>query len=145
MIRLTVINGPNLARLGRREPDVYGTLGWDRIWEGLTLKFPQVTLDYFQSNHEGAILDYLETLEEHGSAGVIINPGALTHQSYALRDGLKALNLPVIEVHLSNIYAREAFRAESLTAPVVWGQISGLGALGYELAIRALLARIPAE
>ncbi len=138
---VAVVNGPNLGRLERREPEIYGGESWEAIWRRLTKVFAELELEYYQSNHEGAILDFVETLEDRGCKGLVINPGALTHQSYALRDCLKVLSIPVIEVHLSNVYAREAFRATSLTAPVATGQISGLGPLGYELAIRAILAR----
>lgn len=136
---IAVVNGPNLGRLGRREPEIYGHKSWDRIWAELTAAFAGVDLHYFQSNHEGAIIDYLETLEDIGVEGLAINAGALTHQSYALRDALKALAIPTVEVHLSNIHAREAFRHESLLAPVVRGQIAGFGALSYRLAIDALV------
>ncbi|MBX5466522.1 MAG: 3-dehydroquinate dehydratase [Firmicutes bacterium] len=141
-LRLAVVNGPNLGRLGRREPAVYGQTTWPEIWAELCAAFPDIELEAFQSNHEGALIDYLEGLADRGVAGVVINPGALTHQSYALRDALAALGLPVVEVHLTNVYAREAFRARSLVAPVVWGQISGFGPLGYRLAISALAARL---
>jgi 3-dehydroquinate dehydratase-2 len=136
---IAVVNGPNLGRLGRREPAVYGEKRWDTIWEELTLAFPQVDLRYFQSNHEGAIIDYLETLEDSGVEGLAINAGALTHQSYALRDALKALAIPVVEVHLSNVHARETFRHQSLLAAVVSGQIVGFGPWSYHLAVEALI------
>lgn len=139
MIKIAVINGPNLGRLGRREPKIYGYESWADFEVRLRKRFSGVEIETFQSNHEGAIIDHLETLDESGVKGICINPGALTHQSYALRDALSALSMPVIEVHLSNIYAREPFRAHSLTAPVAQGQISGLGLFGYELAVEALL------
>ena len=136
---IAVVNGPNLGRLGKREPEVYGSQGWSAIWSELVLDFPEVDLEYYQSNHEGQLIDFIETLADHGKTGLVLNAGALTHQSYALRDCLKALTIPVVEVHLSNIYAREAFRSHSLIAPVVLGQISGLGPIGYRLAISALI------
>ena len=138
---IAVVNGPNLGRLGKREPAIYGHQGWEELWHDLTAAFPDVALEYYQSNHEGALLDYIEQLDDRGISGLVLNAGALTHQSYALRDCLKALSLPVIEVHLSNVYAREAFRATSLIAPVVMGQISGLGPIGYRLAIVALVEK----
>ncbi len=140
-VTISVVNGPNLGRLGKREPGVYGRQDWEFIWDTLTQAFPEVDLEYYQSNHEGALLDYIEVLGDRGVAGLVINAGALTHQSYALRDCLKAVAIPVVEVHLSNVYARESFRASSLIAPVVVGQISGLGWLGYRFAIEALLAQ----
>lgn len=138
MRSIAVVNGPNLGRLGRRQPAVYGSRTWAEIEAALVAQFPGLGLVTFQSNHEGALIDFIEGLEDQGVSGLVINPGALTHQSYALRDCLAALSIPVIEVHISNIYAREAFRAHSLTAPVVRGQISGLGLDGYRLAILAL-------
>lgn len=139
MAAIAVVNGPNLGRLGRREPAIYGERTWDAIWAELTCAFREVELRYFQSNHEGAIIDYLETLEDSGVEGLVVNAGALTHQSYALRDALKALTIPAVEVHLSNVHARESFRRRSLLAPVVRGQIAGFGPLSYRLAIEALI------
>ncbi|MHB1610131.1 MAG: type II 3-dehydroquinate dehydratase [Sulfobacillus sp.] len=139
MTKIHIINGPNLGRLGRRQPEIYGSHTWNDIMDDLRQGFPQALLEDFQSNHEGALIDYIESLEDRAANGLVINPGALTHQSYALRDALAALSIPVIEVHLSNVHARESFRAQSLTAPVCVGQISGLGADGYRLAIGYLL------
>lgn len=139
MTRLAIVNGPNLGRLGRRQPEIYGRMSWDEFEAHLRRQFSGVEFEIFQSNHEGEILDFIERAADNGVAGLVINPGALTHQSYALRDCLAALSIPVLEVHLSNIYAREAFRAHSLTAPVVKGQISGLGLLGYKVAVMALI------
>lgn len=135
---IAVVNGPNLGRLGRREPGIYGHQSWEDIWQELVKSFPEIQLESFQSNHEGALIDYIEQLLDRAVSGLVLNPGALAHQSYALRDCLKAAALPVVEVHLSNVHAREAFRATSLISPVVWGQIAGLGPLGYHLAIEAL-------
>lgn len=143
MASIAIVNGPNLGRLGRREPAIYGTASWAEFETWLRGQWPAVTLEVFQSNHEGAIIDYLEDAADRGVDGIVINPGALTHQSYALRDCLAGLGLPVVEVHLSNIYAREEFRAHSLTVPVVRGQISGLGLAGYHLAVLALLDASP--
>ncbi len=142
---IAVVNGPNLGRLGRREPAIYGNRVWEEIWQQLVLDFPEVELEYFQSNHEGALLDYIETLEDRGMVGLVINPGALAHQSYALRDCLKALGLSMVEVHLSNVHARESFRSTSLISPVVTGQIVGFGPAGYRLAVQALLDRLEAR
>lgn len=137
-MKIAIVNGPNLGRLGRREPSVYGTTSWGDFQERLDGEFGDIGLFYFQSNHEGAAIDFLESLEEDGVNGLVINAGAWTHQSYALRDALSALAIPVVEVHISNIYKRERFRATSLLAPVVQGQISGLGLKGYALAIEFL-------
>ncbi len=135
MLRLDIVNGPNLGRLGQRQPEIYGRQNWSEILSELHEEYPELQLQQFQSNHEGALIDYLEALAEGNSRGVIMNPGALTHQSYALRDAVAALEIPVVEVHLSNIYAREPFRAHSLIAPVAVGQISGFGPSGYRLAV----------
>lgn len=139
--KILLVNGPNLNLLGEREPTIYGSTTLAQIETQLRQQAQAVgyDLEAFQSNHEGAILDYVQG-QRQAVCGIIINPGALTHYSIALRDCLAALeNVPVIEVHLSNIYAREAFRHHSLIAPVVRGQISGLGPLGYRLALEALL------
>jgi len=139
--KILLVNGPNLNLLGEREPTIYGSTTLAQIETQLRQQAQAVgyDLEAFQSNHEGAILDYVQG-QRQAVCGIIINPGALTHYSIALRDCLAALeNVPVIEVHLSNIYAREAFRHHSLIAPVVRGQISGLGPLGYGLALEALL------
>ncbi len=140
-MKIAVVNGPNLGTLGRRQPEVYGTVTWASVFAALQREFPQCTLVDFQSNHEGAVIDFLEELAAQGVSGLVINPGAWTHQSYALRDALAALTIDIIEVHISNIYAREDFRAHSLTAPSVTGQIAGLGMDGYHLAVSALCRR----
>ncbi|OLZ08553.1 type II 3-dehydroquinate dehydratase [Sulfobacillus thermosulfidooxidans] len=137
-MKIAIVNGPNLGILGRRQPQIYGNRSWDDIFQRLQQRFPACTLVHFQSNHEGQVIDYLESLEEQGIEALIINPGAWTHQSYAIRDALAALSMPIVEVHISNIYAREDFRAHSLTAPVVTAQLSGFGAEGYRLAVAYL-------
>jgi 3-dehydroquinate dehydratase-2 len=140
LYKVVLINGPNLNMLGAREPGVYGTDTLKSIEERLkklaaTL---HVELHCFQSNHEGAIIDRIH--ESYGVAdGIIMNPGAFTHYSYAIRDAISAVSLPVIEVHISNIHKREAFRHQSVIAPVAAGQICGLGAYGYELGLMALV------
>ena len=133
---ILVVNGPNLNMLGHREPAVYGTTTLADIESRLRERAGGrgVSLEFFQSNAEGAIIDYIQT-NAGSSTGVIINAGALTHTSIALRDCLAAVSVPVIEVHISNIYAREEFRRVSLTAPVVRGSIAGLGWQGYLLAL----------
>jgi 3-dehydroquinate dehydratase-2 len=134
-----VINGPNLNLLGRREPEIYGRTTLDEINRNLSDLGVQLGLavETFQSNHEGAIIDRIQQAAT-GCDGLIINAAAFTHTSIAVRDALAALEIPVIEVHLSNIHRREPFRSTSLTAGVVTGQILGLGAAGYSLALRAL-------
>ena len=134
-----VVNGPNLNTLGTREPAVYGTTTLATI-EGAVAEYAErlgMEVRFFQSNSEGAIIDYIQQHTD-GLTGIIINPAGLTHTSVSLRDCLSALSVPVVEVHISNIYARERFRHRDLIAPVVKGQITGLGWRGYLLALDAL-------
>ena len=139
MKEVAVIHGPNLNMLGRREPEIYGYLTLDDLnkkiqEQGEKLK---LSLTIFQSNHEGEIVDFIhEGYNKY--KGIVINPGGLTHYSIVLRDALVAVKVPVIEVHISNIYQREEFRHHSVIAPVALGQISGLGTDGYLYALEAL-------
>ena len=134
-----VLNGPNLNLLGLREPEIYGSDTLDDIAERLEDKAKAlgVKLEIRQSNHEGHLVDWLHEARLKGAKAAILNAGALTHTSVALHDAVKAIALPVFEVHLSNPQAREAFRHHSFVAPVARGTITGLGALGYELALDA--------
>ena len=135
-----VVNGPNLNNLGQRDPLVYGTLTLKEIEERIKERAQKlgVNISFFQSNVEGAIIDYLQQ-NGPSSQGVIINPGAYAHYSLALRDSMADLQVPVIEVHLTNIYAREPFRHHSVTAGVAKGQVSGLGWYGYAAALQYLV------
>jgi 3-dehydroquinate dehydratase-2 len=141
MWRVLVLNGPNLNLLGEREPHLYGSATLDAILEQVRQHAAtrQIEIEHLQSNHEGALIDALH--QARGRVhGVILNAGTLTHTSYALRDAIAALQIPTVEVHLTNIYAREEFRRHSVIAPVCVGQISGFGALSYLLAVDALHA-----
>ena len=142
-MKILVLHGPNLNLLGEREPEIYGRTTLAEIDARLRELGAKrdVSVESFQSNHEGALLDRIQAARRTHQA-IIINPGGLTHTSVALRDALVASELPVIEVHLSNIHAREDFRQRSLVAGIALGQISGLGAKGYELALEALLDRL---
>lgn len=138
--KILLIHGPNLNLLGNREPDIYGKFSLDRINKTL-LKIAdeeKVQLKIIQSNHEGEIVDLIGKSQGKFNF-LIINPAAYTHTSVAIRDAIAASNTPAIEVHLSNIYARESFRQNSLIAPVCKGQISGFGALSYTLALQAAI------
>lgn len=142
-MKILVINGPNLNILGKRDREIYGETTWAAIdsllkEQGKELNVEVVT---FQSNSEGCLIDFIQQ-QADSTDGIIINPGALTHYSYALSDALADIQLPIIEVHLSNIYAREEWRAQSVTAPVVTGQISGLGWRGYIAALRIIVAEL---
>lgn len=139
MRKYLVINGPNLNMLGVREPGIYGEDNYDTLCDMINEKAAQlgVQVEIFQSNHEGAIIDKLQAA--YGNVdGIVINPGALTHYSYALHDALKSVNIPAVEVHISNIHKREEFRHKSVTAPACIGQICGLGLFGYLLALEAV-------
>jgi 3-dehydroquinate dehydratase-2 len=142
---LLVINGPNLNMLGTRQPEIYGTRTLDDMMSHLTTLAaegsPALDLTHVQSNHEGVLLDAIHD-QGRSAAGIIINAGALTHYSIALRDALASIETPAIEVHISNIHAREQFRHLSVIAPVVVGQIAGLGEDGYRLALEWFRNRI---
>lgn len=137
-MKIAIINGPNLNLLGKREPEVYGSLTFEQYFEELKAAFPAVELSYFQSNVEGEIVNHLH---ETGFTydGILLNAGAYTHTSVAIRDAIAGIKTPVVEIHISNIYAREEFRHTSLTAAKVVGVICGLGMKGYALGVRFFL------
>ncbi len=141
MKNVLILHGPNLNLLGTREPDVYGRVTLDEINARLTAQAEKAgaRLAHFQSNTEGALVDRVQQARSDGTDFIIINPAAFTHTSVALRDALAAVAIPFIEVHLSNVHAREAFRKESYFSDIAVGVISGLGAKGYELALEYAL------
>lgn len=140
-MKLLVINGPNLNFLGIREKTVYGNQDFNYLLSMLSEKAVKenITIDTFQSNCEGDIIDRIQKAYFDETQGIIINPGAFTHYSYAIRDALASMDMPIIEVHISNVHKREEFRHVSVTAPVCTGQIVGMGLNGYILAVDAML------
>jgi 3-dehydroquinate dehydratase-2 len=142
-MRFLVVNGPNLNILGQRDPAHYGAKTLKEIEGALKRKAQELKVEvvFFQSNHEGAIIDYLQAAIPDAS-GIIINAGALTHYGLSLRDALVDSRLPVVEVHLSNVYAREEFRRHSVIAPIAVGQLAGLGWEGYAYALEYLVSRL---
>jgi 3-dehydroquinate dehydratase-2 len=145
-MKILVIHGPNLNMLGRREKSIYGEKTLDQIDTLLKKEARSLSLEVltFQSNHEGALVDFIQE-QADSSHGIIINPGALTHYGFSLLDALIDSKLPVIEVHLSNIYRREEWRAGSIIAPIAQGQISGLGWRGYVAALQVLVSSLKAK
>lgn len=137
---ILIVNGPNLNLTGRREPEIYGTRTFESYLEGLRAAFPGVELEYFQSNHEGELIDRIQQSGyDPRTEGIILNPGALAHYSYAIADAVRGVPVPVVEVHISNIFAREEFRSRSVTAAACAGVVSGFGLRGYEIALSGLL------
>ncbi|MDE6317787.1 MAG: type II 3-dehydroquinate dehydratase [Muribaculaceae bacterium] len=141
MARILIINGPNLNLLGVREPDIYGKVSMEDYINAIKADYPNVEIDYLQSNHEGDIIDRLhdEGFDEELN-GIVLNAGAYTHTSLAIADAIKAIKVPVIEVHISNVHARESIRHTSMISPVCRGVIAGFGLDSYRLAIEAFLS-----
>lgn len=140
MKKISVVNGPNINFTGIREKGVYGAETLDKINSDIieNTKALDFNIDFFQSNIEGEIINHLQKCYFDNYDGIVMNPGALTHYSYAVRDAVASISIPVIEVHMSNIHKREEFRHNSVTAPVCAGQICGFGAYGYTMAVYAL-------
>lgn len=135
MLNIAIINGPNLNLLGTRETDIYGNMPFEAYLEKLKNKYPGVTFSYYQSNVEGELVNHLHSCRGKAQ-GIIFNGAGYTHTSVALADAIAAIGIPVVEVHISNIYAREEYRKTSLTASKCVGCITGLGLTGYELALQ---------
>ena len=136
MKKIRVINGPNMNLLGRRQPEIYGSATLEGIEKRLIEKFPEVQLEFFQSNHEGEIIDLIQGFE---GDGIVLNAAAYSHTSLAIADAISSVDVPVVEVHLSNVFSREEIRRKSLMAPVCRGVVAGFGEMSYELAVRALI------
>jgi 3-dehydroquinate dehydratase-2 len=142
--KVLVLSGPNLHRLGKRQPEIYGTQTLEQIHERIAIEARALgaSVECRQSNHEGELVDWVGAAADQGFLGIVINPGAYTHTSYALYDALLAAGVPSVEVHLSNPEAREPFRRRSRTAPACVGKVAGFGDLSYLLGLRGLLARV---
>ena len=138
MKKILILNGPNLNLLGEREPEIYGNVSFEAYLESLIAEFPDIQFDYYQSNHEGFLIDKLQEAD-HQYDGVVMNPGAYAHTSIALADCIRAIGIPVIEVHISDISQREPYRRHSFTAEACRKCISGQGMEGYALGVRELL------
>ena len=138
MQKIQIINGPNLNLLGRREPGIYGARSFEDYLKALRQQYPNVQLDYYQSNHEGALIDKLHEVGFEAN-GIVLNAGAYTHTSVALHDAIRAIEAPVIEVHISNVHQREEFRHKSLISAACKGVICGFGLDSYRLAIEGLI------
>lgn len=137
---ICIINGPNLNLLGKRQPEIYGTTAFEDYLRDLRSQFPETPIEFFQSNCEGEIIDKIHQLgySTPDCTGIVINPGAYAHYSYAIADAISSISLPVVEVHISNIHARDEFRHKSVTAPSCKAMLCGFGLKGYELAVRFL-------
>lgn len=139
-MNLVIINGPNLNLLGKREPEIYGQETFESYMEGLKKRFPEITLDYFQSNIEGELIDKIHQVG-FSVDGIILNAGGYTHTSVAIADAVAGISSPTLEVHISNVFKREDFRHKSLLSPVVIGTIGGFGLNSYRLAVEAFIER----
>lgn len=137
--KILVINGPNLNLLGTREPSIYGTNTMNDVLSMLKQRFPNVDIQYYQSNVEGFLIDRIQKTIDEGFDGIVLNAGAYTHTSIALRDCIASINIPIVEVHLSNVHQRESFRHQSMIAAVCQGVITGFGIKSYALAVEALV------
>jgi 3-dehydroquinate dehydratase-2 len=139
-LKILILNGPNLNLLGKREPNIYGATSFEVFLKEVKNEFSNHEIDYYQSNIEGEIIDTLQKAEHHNFSGIIINLGGYTHTSVAIADTVASISVPVISVHISNIYQRESERHKELTAQYVHGGIFGLGINGYRLAIQHLVS-----
>ncbi len=142
MKKILIINGPNLNLLGQREPGIYGSSSFETYLEKLRAAYPDVEIDYFQSNHEGDIIDRLHSVGFGGVDGVVLNAGAYTHTSVAIADAIRAIKTPVIEVHISNVHQREEFRHHSFLSPAAAGIIIGFGLESYRLAVDSFVKKL---
>ena len=138
-MKILVVNGPNLNLLGMREPSVYGASTLEDLQKRLKKRYPKVKFEFFQSNSEGEMVDALHKTIKSSVDAIVINPGAYSHYSYAIRDAIAALKIPVVEVHISNVHAREEFRRHSVITPVCKGVVAGFGGFSYELAVQFLV------
>lgn len=138
-MKILIMNGPNLNLLGSREPGIYGAGTMDDCLESLRSRYPHIELLYFQSNVEGFLIDRLQEAAREGADGVVLNAGAYTHTSVALHDAIRSIHVPVVEIHISNVHAREDFRRHSVIAPACRGVICGFGLGSYRLGLEALI------
>ena len=139
-MHIQIINDPNLNLLGKRRPEIYGAETFEQTLDNIRDEFPALDIRYFQSNSEGDIIDRIHSAAAEGPTGIVLNPGAYAHYSLAIADALESVDVPAVEVHISNIHAREEFRHKSVTARTARAIIAGCGRMGYSLAIRYLLA-----
>lgn len=144
-MKILILNGPNLNRLGQREPGIYGSSTMEECIAVLRADYPDVELQYEQSNHEGELIDIMQQAADEHKAGIVLNAGAYTHTSVALLDCIRSLNIPVIEVHMSNVHAREDFRHKSMISAACKGVIAGFGMDSYRLAVEALIRLVGAD
>ncbi|MBQ7056723.1 MAG: type II 3-dehydroquinate dehydratase [Bacteroidaceae bacterium] len=144
-MKILILNGPNLNRLGKREPSIYGSSTMEECLAVLRADFPDVELQYEQSNHEGGLIDIMQQAVDEHKTGIVLNAGAYTHTSVALLDCIRSIDIPVVEVHLSNVCAREDFRHKSMISAACKGVIAGFGMDSYRLAVEALIRLVGAD